>query len=492
MEKIWNRDFKKVRSYLSDIYALNQNKMPKNITILGAGISGLVAAHELKKLNHNVRVIEASNRIGGRIWTYRFGDKNGMHYGELGAMRIPFNHEFTHYYVHQMGLQHKLRKFITVLQNSECLIDVNNKVCRLKDAIDDIYPRYELSKNRNFRSKYTEPFAAGLKTVVDVMSPREIREVFAADLNNHLLDTIDTLFYEKNIQLKEDDLSLSNILPMLSKLKGNFKNVLNTYIKHIILESGSELYQIVGGMDQLPHNIAKDLQEEIRLNAEVTGIKLEDNRVKITINDNEQIYSDIVLCTIPFSVLREMKLEGFSEEKLDVINNLTYMGASKVLFYCKDRFWENDKYQIKEGASVSDQFIRQTYYPITLDGASNNKENPGVLLASYVIGEDSDYVASLNSNEQINMIKKSVGRFHPEIEDKDMIQDIAVVSWEKQKWTRGCSGVMWIGRKKYNLEAVIKSEKQMFFAGEHCSPDNAWIEGAITSALSQVAKIIQL
>ncbi|MBW4562912.1 MAG: FAD-dependent oxidoreductase [Mojavia pulchra JT2-VF2] len=493
MEKVLNRDFKKVRGYFSKINSLNPNSLPKSITILGAGISGLVAAYELKKLNYEVKILEASNRIGGRIWTYRFDDENITAYGELGAMRLPFNHEFTHYYINEMGLQSQLKKFVTIFKNNECFLDIKGKVCRLKDVINEIYPSYEFSKNRKFKSKYTERFASALKTIVDAMSPKEIRELFETDLHNYLLDELDYSLERCSIELNDEEFSPNNVLPLLSKLRGRCEDVLRTYMRHIILESSSDLYQLAGGMNQLPDAIANHLKDDIRLNAEVTGISLEDNKVKITINGNEQLYSDTVLCTIPFSVLREIKLDGFSKEKLDVIHNLTYVGATKVLFYCKDRFWEKDKYQIKEGASVSDRVIRQLYYPLaSQDNSSFKQENPGVLLASYVIGEDSTYLAELSHHEQINLIKRSVSRFHPEIETEDMVQDVAVISWEKHKWTRGCSGVMWLGRSKYNVEAVTKPEKKLYFAGEHCSMDNAWIEGAITSALSQVEEIVQL
>ena len=43
----------------------------KRITILGAGIAGLVAAYELERLGHEVEILEGSPRIGGRVWTHR-------------------------------------------------------------------------------------------------------------------------------------------------------------------------------------------------------------------------------------------------------------------------------------------------------------------------------------------------------------------------------------------------------------------------------------
>ncbi len=44
---------------------------PKRIVVIGAGLAGLAAAQELQRLGHSVTVVEARDRIGGRVWTSR-------------------------------------------------------------------------------------------------------------------------------------------------------------------------------------------------------------------------------------------------------------------------------------------------------------------------------------------------------------------------------------------------------------------------------------
>ncbi len=83
--------------------ALQQGQPLQNIIIVGAGISGLVAAYELARAGHTVKVLEARNRIGGRILTLR-GDFSNGHFVEAGAARIPPYHDTALAYIEHFGL----------------------------------------------------------------------------------------------------------------------------------------------------------------------------------------------------------------------------------------------------------------------------------------------------------------------------------------------------------------------------------------------------
>jgi len=79
----------------------------RHVVIVGAGIAGLTAGLLLKEAGHRVTILEARNRLGGRIYTYR--GFAGRMYGEFGAMRFPKQHRLGQHLEMRDGLEEMRR-----------------------------------------------------------------------------------------------------------------------------------------------------------------------------------------------------------------------------------------------------------------------------------------------------------------------------------------------------------------------------------------------
>ena len=75
-----------------------------DVIVVGAGLSGLVAAYELVRAGYNVRVLEARNEAGGRARTLREPFDDGL-IAEAGPARIPPDHDRTLGYIDHFGIK---------------------------------------------------------------------------------------------------------------------------------------------------------------------------------------------------------------------------------------------------------------------------------------------------------------------------------------------------------------------------------------------------
>ncbi|MDF2616492.1 MAG: amine oxidase, partial [Sedimentibacter sp.] len=145
-------DFQNIINLLApphDIYQYAKPMSLKNssIGIIGAGLSGLAAAYELRKLGANITIFDAeSDRIGGRIYTSYFNNSKDL-FTELGAMRIPVSHETTWHYINLFNLNTESLSS----PGSNNFIFVNNIRIRRdfsgQSITDNLYPYYNLTES---------------------------------------------------------------------------------------------------------------------------------------------------------------------------------------------------------------------------------------------------------------------------------------------------------------------------------------------------------
>lgn len=82
---------------------LERKGAARKVLVIGAGLAGLSAAYELSQANHEVTILEARTRAGGRVQTLREPFADGM-YAEAGAMYVYDNHDWTMKYIKLFGV----------------------------------------------------------------------------------------------------------------------------------------------------------------------------------------------------------------------------------------------------------------------------------------------------------------------------------------------------------------------------------------------------
>ncbi len=517
---------------LANIAAANVPGQPKHVHILGSGIAGLVAAQTLSGMGHEVTIFEASDRVGGRIFTYRFGAEADQMYGELGAMRIPASHDYTLHFINQQKLA--MRRFITLFENDKAFYDMRGVVARMYDRSTKITPRYRLSEWEKTMAKPDEPggamlFGWHLNALIESFSPDEIAGMFAGDMFSRNLRQLDSISLYNFIRTHAVGTDAVEYMGNFTGLQGWPEMSVGMFLRDTVVDTSTGLKEVIGGLDLLPRGIAGGLPPGIiQFGTEVIGIANHPDRdkVELIVRDSTgqviTVESECVLCTIPFPVLRQMSITGFTPDKVRAISTMNYAPASKVILYCKERFWET-KYGIFGGASASDGIARWTYYPsdhadensgldaaptvgarsFALPGAAARRSRPieahkekiaggpGVLLASYALGKDAVRQGTMHEEERVHVVKQHVARFHPEILEPGMVLGYASMAWDSFKWSGGAFGFMLPDELSDIYQSAIAPEGRMFFAGEHCSTDQAWIQGALISSLRAVLEIVK-
>ncbi|WP_424216447.1 flavin monoamine oxidase family protein (plasmid) [Streptomyces sp. BI20] len=464
---------------------------PKRVTVLGAGMAGLVAAYELERLGHRVEVLEAAHTLGGRVRTHRFAGANGP-FAELGAMRIPAGHRLTLHYTAELGLQDHVREFRTLFSDDAAYLTTDTGHLRVREAHDTLVAEYAAKlPDPGAHRPDTLLFGAWLDASIRAIAPRAFYEGQRDDVGERrllsLIDGIDLTPYRRGPELRRMDLHA--FFADHPRVRAAGPGRLERFLDDVLDETGSTIVRLREGMDHLPRRLAARIRGPIHTGREVTGIDVREDEVLLTVRHGARTAlhrSRYVVCTVPFTVLRGMRLAGFDRDKLDIVHGTRYWPATKIALHCREPFWEKDG--IGGGASFTGGHVRQTYYP----PAEGDPELGAVLLASYTIGPDAEELGRLTETARTALVLRELSALHPRLREPGMVLGTAGLAWGEHRWSRGAATIRWeqdAGLREAERREAARPQKGLFFAGEHCSTTPAWIEGAIESAIDVAHEI---
>src|SRR3954470_3153587 len=282
----------------------------RSVVILGGGIAGLVSGYELRKAGYRVTVLEARNRIGGRVLTIRGGDRivqtgrpdqqatfDPRLYFNAGAARIPSPHRVILGYARQFGV--KFETFVNVNRNAgwdfggkvhperRMVNDMRGHLGELlakaidQHALDQEVPKAELAIVREFLAAYAQLDAKGRYTPGGSSG-------YSVEGGGYAQAPVSL-----------PPLSFGELAP--SRAIGL------PYLFEHIWDMQATMLQPVGGMDRIPHAFYEQVKSAVRLNAPVKAIRRVGERVRIEHGPGEQITeADYCICTLPLPILQRI------------------------------------------------------------------------------------------------------------------------------------------------------------------------------------------
>lgn len=157
-----------------------ERSYPARVGIIGGGLAGLVSAYELQRRGVDAVIYERAGRPGGRVRTHRFWDGT---YADVGAMRIPGNHECVLHYVREFGLQ--TRPFINL--NPDGYYHLRGRRVRLSQ-VQQLYSAYGIdATGRDGPRAWLDSV---LRTAWDALSPAQQLSVLEGDWQDAALDEL--------------------------------------------------------------------------------------------------------------------------------------------------------------------------------------------------------------------------------------------------------------------------------------------------------------
>lgn len=433
------------------------------VVVIGAGCAGLACADELATAGYDVTVVEARDRVGGRVMTMK--DLAPGKTVEAGGELIGPNQPSWMAYGKRFGF-----KFVEMPWNPPDVIRLGEENLPLEQA----------------HSLYEETRAAlarlnAVAATIDGFHPWESPNAAKLDAQSlqHWIDDLDASDRCKQL-ITLQMTCINGLIPAWQSLLGILAIVQGGGLQKFWEET--DTLHCLGGNQQLAENLAQSLMKArgasaLRLNTPVHAISMRQDKIALRLGDGSALEADDVIITVPPPTWNKIGFDPPLSPKLTVP-----MAASvKYLAVLDKPIWRELK---KEPNAMAKGPVQ-----ITWEATAGQEDAGPHVLVSFAGGREADECRGWPLNERDARFRAALEKFFPGINER--MTGGRFIDWVSDPWARATYSFPAPGQVT-TVGPLLSAGHgpHVHFAGEHtCYAFVGWMEGALSSGIRLARKL---